>query len=79
MSEEMFSILTRIQSDYLNNRGVGIRAFASATNISRSRLKKIFSGEKIPTEVEFVAINNEINNIERRHTAKTKSTHIKSQ
>jgi len=63
-------MLTRIKSEYLDVRGVGIRRFATMTTIRRSRLNQIFAGQKEATVSELVQLNTALNIIETHHQAK---------
>lgn len=54
---DMSGLLKMFKTNYLDNRDVGIRRFANMTNISRTRLLKLFDGSKKPTEEEIAKIS----------------------
>lgn len=60
-------MITRLKSNYLDKRGVGIRAFGEMCDMRRTRLKQILSGAESPTMKELVSMNAAMGAIEARH------------
>jgi hypothetical protein len=67
---DIADMLTRVQSEYLNNRGIGIRRFAAMTNIRRNRLVKLFDGTADATVGELAMIHAALTWIEEMHQKK---------
>ena len=68
---QITELLTKLKTNYLDSRGVGIRRFAEMCNIKRSRLRLLMLGNTIPTEAEILNITKAINSVELEHTKRT--------
>lgn len=66
MTAQLATMLTKLKTEYLDVRKVGIRRFSTMTHITRPRLLQLFSGEVELTQEEHVRINDAINVIEER-------------
>jgi hypothetical protein len=63
----MSTMLKSLKTQFLDNYNVGVRRFAEMTGISRTRLEKFFSGEKVATEIEINNISAAMDYIVQHH------------
>jgi plasmid maintenance system antidote protein VapI len=61
--------LQDVKTQYLDNRGIGIRRFSELTGISRTRLEHLFTGANNVTEAEVTKFKVAMDGIEQRFQA----------
>jgi len=70
MTNSLANMISRIKSEYLDNRNVGIRKFSDMTGIRRTRLKNILEGIPDITVDELNKIREAIEIIEQKYLNK---------
>lgn len=65
--QNIASMLRMFQSQFLDSYNCGIRKFATLSDIRRSRLKQLFTGNYPPSEIELQKITIAMNIIVEQH------------